>query len=330
MLVTQLVQQRKSNRLPDNKQMRISVCLAFAVFISFSSCIAFLYPVFIKYYNLDHSKADYWHQSFEIKVFGTIAFVLAFTGFGSVLLFYIVRLQTSFDNSVFEISNTVFKCLVICVIIITVWQYFCTINITLISQEVNVWSWAMFTLGFLFWLIEYIVITLLFVRNLFQLVLMQRTSVHNYNNNYNNNSNDNNNNNNNNNNNKNSVRIQSDSLTRRHLILIDTMTKLTILVMSPSVLIIILACLTSINGVNEGRGSILELLWALFVVGTFHELCQSIWLSFFFAEKEYKFWCSWCHKEVKQLCVERAARKLNQQRIRLQSSQSVSPVITPT
>lgn len=310
--VAQLVEQRKSK---NNKQSTIPIYLAFVVFISFACSITLCFPGYIIYYNLDDPQADSWSTHSKIQWFTAFSFGSALIGCASVLIFYIYRLQISFDGSVLEISRKTIKSLIISVVITATLELFFTMNIVFFSQEDI--AWILFIIDATLWLTIYVIVTLLFVKNLFKLVIMQRVSKFNRKGNGS----------------STSVQIQSDSLTSRHLVLIDTMTKLTILIISPSIvtiMLIIVTCIALPQQDTVGGNSILGLIWTLLAASTCSELCESVWLSFFFAEKQYYYFCKCCHEWLKASCAECAAKKLNQQyHTELHPVQNGSPGITP-
>ena len=232
----------------------------------------------------------------------------------TLLLFYIHRLYTSFNNSIYALNKRTTTFLVVLAIISLI---LVAIGETVYdfgtSNNSVIYGWILFSGGLCIVLFEYISITNIFVQKLFKLTVQQRCSIKYFGQvGLSSPASDNNN---NDNNNKSSLDINSIVLTDNdlkdsQLILIEAITKQSLLIISPCIgiiLFIILGGFIAIFGTNSW------LMFGLFAVNAYAciEICVAVFLSFTFSTKYYNFCCKRFHKCFRGCCVDLAVRKLN-------------------
>ena len=313
--ITFLKQLNTQRKRPTVQPNEICIYLALAAFTSFDCCAVLTMPLTIAYYNLK-DKSD-WDTSITTKWYAMFVVATACLSLLFVLWFYIFRLYESFKNSpMFRVSDNKIKWLIIFSIIIIAGQYWGFLYRIFVKAKHPTKQGRIgliiSMIATLFWVTEYVIITIIFAKKLFQVVITQRLSqtrlpfpsrvstphtphVHHHTHHS-----------------TTSSIISSDHLTRRHLVLLNTITKITHLIILPTIGILIFGIVSLIR-VYIHQALMLDWIWQLITGAAAVQICLSIWLSFSFANGQYKCLCKHCHAWIQQACIDCAVRRFNAQ-----------------
>ena len=313
----------------NDKNSQSPIWIALGSLISFLMMNILLIPIQIAYFN----NGDSWDESTDVKSIQLALITSNCMACGFAMLFYIHRLKQSFAGSCFKVSNNVVKRFIIATIIIIGGQ-FCSIVLRVIDHENDLVfeiGWVIYYSSTVMWLVEYIIITMLFSKRLFCLIVMQRNTKHftmmKYNSSSTNASSTNNNNNHNSNGNKEKDRNDTDDSSKSNtdhisrvntiddfnatqIAMLELITKQTLLVILPSILSVI-TIFCGVIRVYTDDDIVMDVIWTVCLAATTSAFCASIWLSFIFAANQYKCACTKMETWLQLYCLYLAIRKIN-------------------